>query len=154
MKPKVYSRLYVHLVFATWNRQGYLLDRWREEVFKYISGILKGKGHTPIAVGGTKDHIHILCGYKPVIPISDIVRDVKRSSSAFINSKKNFKFKFGWQEGYGAFSVGHGDLNGVSKYIMNQEEHHRKSSFRKEYLQLLEISGIEYDSMYLFQFSE
>ena len=151
MKPKVYSRLYVHLVFATWNRQAYLPDSIREEVFRYFSGILKQKGHTPVAIGGIKDHVHILFGYKPAMSVSEITRDLKRSSTTFINRRKNFRYKFAWQEGYGAFSVGHYELGRVANYIRNQEVHHRKASFREEYLRLLEKSGIEYDERYMFR---
>ena len=105
-----------------------------------------------MAINGTKDHIHILVGFGPTINISDLVRDIKRSSALFIKNEVGSYIKFSWQEGFGAFTVGYRELDHVYKYILNQEEHHRKKYFRDEYFQILNDHGIDYVNDYLFEF--
>ncbi len=124
-----FSQIYIQYVFAVKGRQNLLHKPWREEVFKYISGIIKGKNQKPIIVNGVEDHVHCFVGLKPGMSISDLVRDIKNNSSNFINEQKFLKGKFSWQEGYGAFSYSHSQIENVYRYIENQEEHHRKISF-------------------------
>lgn len=148
--PGTFSQIYIQYVFAVKGRENLLLNPWREEVFKYIAGIIKGKNHKPIIVNGVTDHVHVFVGLKPAIPISDLIRDVKNNSSNFINENKFVKGKFEWQEGYGAFSYSHSQLDNVYQYILNQEEHHRKTSFKQEYISFLKKFEIEYEEKYLF----
>jgi len=124
---------------------------WRDEVFKYISGIIKGKGQKPIIVNGVADHVHVFVGLKPSMCISDLIRDIKNNSSNYINEQTWLNAKFSWQEGYGAFSYAHSQMNDVYRYVLNQEEHHRKRTFREEYLDFLQKFEIEYKDEYLFE---
>jgi len=149
-----FSQIYIQYVFAVKGRQNLLHKPWREEVFKYISGIMKGKNQKPIIVNGVEDHVHCFVGLKPGMSISDLVRDIKNNSSNFINEQKFLKGKFSWQEGYGAFSYSHSQIENVYRYIENQEEHHRKISFKEEYFDFLEKFEIEYDEKYLFEWVE
>ena len=118
---------------------------WRDEVFKYISGIIKGKNQKSIIVNGVSDHVHVFVGLKPAMSVSDLVRDIKNNSSNFINEQKFIKAKFSWQEGYGAFSYGHSQIDTVYKYIANQEQHHKEKTFKEEYLDFLQKFEIEYN---------
>ena len=149
--PNTYSQIYIQYVFAVQGRQNQLLKPWRDEVFKYISGIIKEKNQKPIIVNGVADHVHVFVGIKPSMNISNLVRDIKNSSSKFINEQKFIKSKFSWQEGYGAFSYAHSQIENVYQYILNQEEHHKKKTFKEEYLDFLQKFGIEYDEKYLFE---
>lgn len=149
-----YSQIYIHIVFAVKGRDNLLDKNWREEVFRYISGIIKEKGHKPIIVNGYKDHVHCFIGLKPSMAISDLVRDIKNNSSKFINEKKYLKGKFNWQEGYGVFSYSHSHIKRVYDYILNQENHHRKKTFKEEYLELLEKFEVEHKPEYLFEWIE
>ena len=146
-----YSQLYIQVVFAVKGRQNLLQKPWRDEVFKYMSGIIKGKNQKPIIVNGVADHVHLFIGLKPSISISELVRDVKNNSTNFINEQKWVKGKFSWQEGFGSFSYSHSHIDNVYKYILNQEEHHRKKTFREEYLEFLRKFEVEYDEQYLFE---
>ena len=154
MKPNTYCKLYAHLVFTPRGRTSLLTDSIRENVHKYIYGIIIEKKCYPVAINGTKDHIHILVGFTPTIAISDLVRDIKRSSSIFINNNKKSFLKFNWQEGFGAFSIGFRDLDRVYNYILNQEEHHSKNSFKNEFISLLNEEMIDFNNDYLFDFYE
>ncbi len=154
MKPGVFTQFYTHLVFAVKYRERLLRENHREELFKYISGIITKQRHKSIIVNGMADHIHILLGLNPDETISNIVRDIKRSSSLFINRKDWFPGKFAWQEGYGGFSYGRSQLDDIYNYILNQKIHHKKRTFREEYLSLLKKFEIEYDERYLFEFFE
>ncbi len=145
-----FSQIYIHYVFAVKDRQNLLQKPWREEVFKYISGIIKGKDQKPIIINGVSDHVHVFVGLKPSMNISDLVRDIKNNSSNFINNNKFIKGKFSWQNGYGAFSYAHSQIESVYQYILNQEEHHRKKTFREEYIEFLQKFGIDYNEKYLF----
>ena len=119
-------------------------------MYKYITGIITNKGQKLIVINGMPDHIHILIGMKPSCCLSDLVREVKKSSNTFIKEKKFTKSKFEWQEGYGAFSYSHSDLNHVVTYIQDQKEHHKKKSFKEEYIDFLKKFEVEYDETYLF----
>jgi len=146
-----FSQIYIQVVFAVKGRENLLQKPWRDEVFKYMSGIIKEKSQKPIIVNGVEDHVHLFIGLKPSMCLSDLVRDVKNNTTNFINDKKLTKKKFFWQEGYGSFSYSHSHIDNVYKYILNQEEHHRKQTFKDEYLEYLEKLEIEHDDKYLFE---
>lgn len=147
-----YSQIYIHIVLVVKNRESLIVSRHQSEVFKYMSGIITNKGHKSIIINGMPDHVHILIGLNPAFAISDLVREVKKSTSSFINNKGYLKGKFYWQQGYGAFSYSRSQLDKVYNYILNQERHHKKSDFKTEYLNLLNEFQIDYNSDYLFNF--
>ena len=149
-----FSQIYIQIVFAVKGRQNFLLKPWRDDVFKYMSGIIKGKNQKPIIVNGVSNHVHLFIGLKPSIALSDLVRDVKNNSTNFINEHKYLRGQFSWQEGFGAFSYAHAQIDQVYQYILNQEEHHRKKSFKEEYLDFLRKFEIEYEEKYLFEWYE
>jgi putative transposase len=152
MKPNSYTKLYVHCIFTPKGRESLLTDSIRDNIHKYIYGIIKAKNCFPVAINGMKDHIHLLIGFNPLISISDLIRDIKRSSAMFINEQMTSFLKFRWQEGFGAFTVGYRDLDRVFKYISNQQEHHQKKSFKEEYNQILVDEGIDFNPEFLFEF--
>ncbi|MGD8780846.1 MAG: IS200/IS605 family transposase [Ignavibacteria bacterium] len=145
-----YTQLFVHIIFSTGGKEKVLLKSFREELFKYISGIINQKGQKSLAVNGTIDHIHIFAGIQPTITVADLVRDVKHSSTNFIKEKGFIRNKFNWQKGYGAFTYSKSQKNDVIKYIMNQEEHHKRKTFEEEYLEFLDRFEIVYDEKYVF----
>ena len=149
-----YSQLYIQIVFAVKGRENLINNLWKDELHKYISGIIKGKNQKSIIINGMPDHIHAFVGLRPSMSISDLVRDIKNNSSNFINEKKFVKGKFSWQEGFGAFSYSHSDIEKVYQYILNQEQHHKKINFKNEYLELLKKFEIEFDEKYLFEWIE
>lgn len=149
-----FSQIYIQVVFAVKGRENLLQKPWRDEVFKYMSGIIKEKGQKPIIVNGVSDHVHVFIGLKPIMSLSDLVRDVKNNTSNFINERKFVIGKFSWQEGYGAFSYSHSQLDTVYHYILNQEAHHRKKTFREEYAEFLQKLEIEHDAKFLFEWIE
>jgi putative transposase len=152
MKPNTYTKLYVHCVFTPKGRHSKLKESIRENVHKYIYGIIKAKNCYPIAINGTSDHIHILIGFCPSISVENLVRDIKRSSSIYINTNKLLEARFGWQEGYGAFTVGYPELDRVYKYILNQQTHHLTGNFKEEYIELLINEGIDFSHEHLYEF--
>lgn len=149
-----FSQIYIQIVFAVKGRENLISNKWNTELHKYIAGIIKGKGQKSIIVNGMPDHVHALVGLKPVMPISDFVRDIKNNSSNFIDNQKLVKGKFSWQEGYGAFSYSHSHIGNVYDYILNQEKHHKKKTFKQEYLQFLKKFEVEYDEKYLFEWCD
>ena len=149
--PGTFSQIYIQIVFAVKGRENIIAKQWKEELNKYISGIITNKGQKSIIVNGTSDHVHIFIGLKPSMAIADLVRDIKNNSSNFINEKKFIKGKFAWQEGYGAFSYAHSQIENVYQYIANQEEHHKKKTFKEEYMDFLQKFAIEYNEKYLFE---
>jgi len=152
MKPGTFTQLYVQLVFAVKNRDAVLHQNIRRRVFEYISGIVTEMKHKSIMVNGVSNHVHILIGLNPSKSISDTVHDIKRNSSLFINNEKLCVGKFAWQEGYGGFTYSRSQLDDVCRYIQNQEEHHKKTTFKEEYIKFLEKFEIEYDERFLFDF--
>ncbi len=146
-----YSQIYIHIVFAVQGRQNLIYKDRREELHKYITGIVQNRGQKMLAIFCMPDHSHILTGMKPSISISDLARDIKAGSSKFINENKWMKGKFNWQEGFGAFSYSRSQIDTVIKYILRQEEHHKKRTFQEEYIQLLKKFEVEYDEQYLFK---
>jgi len=149
-----YTQINIHAVFAVKGRQNLLSDTFRGDLFKYIQGILNNKEQFSLAVNGYKDHVHIFFELNPKYAISDIMRDVKASSSKWINDNRFVVGKFSWQEGYGGFSYSRSQRDNVINYIVNQENHHKKSSFREEYLELLRKFEIEFKDEYVFEFYE
>lgn len=146
-----FSQIYIQIVFAVNGRNSLIMPSWEEELFKYITGIVQNKNQKMLAISGTKDHIHFLIGMKPSFCLSDLVREIKKSSNSFVNEKKFVKFKFDWQEGFGAFSYSHSALDNVIAYIQNQKDHHKKKSIREEYVDFLMKFKIEYKEEYLFK---
>jgi putative transposase len=146
-----YSQLYIQVVFAVKGRENLIAQSWKDELHKYISGIITNKEQKSIIVNGMPDHIHAFIGLRPSMKISDLVRDIKNNSSNFINDRKFVKGRFSWQEGYGAFSYSHSHIENVYNYILHQEEHHKKRTFREEYLDLLQKFDIEFNEKYLFE---
>ena len=145
-----YSQIYLQFVIVVNGRQNLLGKLWRKDVFKYISGIITNKDQKAIIVNGVGNHVHIFVGLKPSMRISDLVRDIKNNTSNYINKKKLVKGKFSWQEGYGVFSYTHSHIDKVYNYILNQEEHHKKYSFKEEYTKFLKDFQVEHDEKYLF----
>lgn len=149
-----YTQIYIQVVFAVSGRQNLLGREHKEELHKYITGIVTKQGQKLIAVNSMPDHVHILLVLKPDVALSELVRDIKANSSKLINERRWVRGKFGWQEGFGAFSYGHSQLESVIHYIQNQEQHHRRRSFKDEYLALLEKFHIEFDQKYVFDFAD
>ena len=149
-----YSQLLVQIIFAVKGRQNLISNRWKDELFKYITGIVINKGQKLLCINGVEDHIHILIGLRPDISISSLVRDIKNNSTNFINRKKFVARKFSWQNGFGAFSYSNSQMDKVVQYIMNQEKHHHKKTFQEEYRELLEKFDVDYNEKYLFEWIE
>jgi REP element-mobilizing transposase RayT len=145
-----FSQVYIQVVFAVKGRENLISNEWKEELHKYISGIITAKGQKAIIVNGVSDHIHCFIGLKPSIAISDLVRDIKNNSTNFINDRKFIKGKFRWQEGFGVFSYSQSQIKDVYNYILNQEEHHRKKTFKDEYIEFLNDNQVDYKPEYLF----
>jgi len=146
-----YTQIHVQFVFVVKFRNGLIHASFKEELYQYISGIIKANNHKLLAINGMPDHLHIFIGMRPTQSISDLLQDIKGSSSKWINEKKFLKVKFEWQEGYGAFSYSKSHVKNVIDYIQNQENHHKKESFIEEYLKFLEVFEIEYDERYIFK---
>jgi putative transposase len=149
-----YSQIYIQTVFAVSNRQSLVRPEFKEDLYKYITGIVKNQGQKLICIGGMPDHVHTLIGLKPAMALADLVREIKADSSNFINEKKFVRGRFNWQQGYGAFSYGHSQLDTIVRYIQNQEKHHQRRSFRDEYLTLLRKFDIAFEEKYVFEFIE
>lgn len=149
-----YTQIYIHIVFAVQGRQCLIQREHKEELYKYTTGIIKKRGQKLIAINGMPDHVHAFVGMTPTVALSDLVRDIKAGSSGFINEKKWIRGKFNWQEGFGAFSYSHSQIDQVAKYIRNQEEHHRRKTFKVEYLEMLKAFAVEYDEQYVFKWIE
>ncbi|MFC6269289.1 IS200/IS605 family transposase [Frigoriflavimonas asaccharolytica] len=148
-----YSQIFIQLVFAVKYREKLITEEKRDRLEKYITGIIQNKNQKLLAIYANPDHIHILIGYNDLnVLIPDIVRDIKSDSSKMMNDENWFRGKFNWQIGYGAFSYSKSQVDRVSKYILNQKEHHKKQSFKQEYLELLTKFEIEYKEEYVFEF--
>lgn len=147
-----YSQIKIHCVFAVKGRENFITKTFRDDLHRYISGILKKKGSYPLAVNGWMDHVHAFFELPVTMAVSDQMRMVKASSSKWINENNFLKGKFSWQDGYGAFSYSKSQRNSVIEYIINQETHHKKISFREEYLDLLRKFDIPFEDQYVFEF--
>src|SRR5258706_10276814 len=149
-----YSQIYIHTVFAVKGRENLIQSKWKEELYKYICGIVNGNHQKVYAINGMPDHLHLLLSLKSDCLLSDLMRDVKASSSKWINLNGFVIGKFQWQEGYGAFSCSQSQLDAVIKHIDNQESHHSQKSFREEYMELLQKYKIDFDEKYVFDWVE
>lgn len=149
-----FSQIYIQTVFAVSNRLSLIKPEFKEDIHKYITGIIRNQKQKLIAIDGMPDHLHILIGLKPSMALADLVRDIKADSSDFINNNKWVRGKFSLQEGYRAFSYGHSQLDTIIRYIQNQEKHHRRRSFKEEYLAWLKKYEIPFEEKYVFQFIE
>ena len=149
-----YTQIYVQIVFAVKGRQNLITENLREKVEKYMCGIVSNKKSKPLAVYCNPDHTHILIGLHPSVSVSDMARDIKANSSKWINEQKWILGKFSWQEGFGAFTYSKSQIDNVVKYILNQQEHHRKRTFKEEYLDFLKKFNVDYNEKYLFEYYE
>jgi putative transposase len=146
-----YTQIHIHAIFAVNFRLELISDNWKEELYRYITGIISNHRHKLIAINGMPDHVHILFGMRPSQSLSDLMQDIKGNSSKWINEKKFCIGRFEWQEGFAAFSYSKADLSNVISYIKNQDEHHRQSSFNEEYSQLLNEFSVAYDEKFTFR---
>ncbi|PWS29517.1 IS200/IS605 family transposase [Pedobacter yonginense] len=149
--PNTYTRLHIHLVFAVKYRKSVILADWEDRLHQYITGIVQNNGHKMLAINSVPDHLHMFIGLNPNQSISDLMRLVKGDSSEFVNAQGFTKHKFRWQEGYGAFSNSHSQIDAVVRYILNQKQHHKKKNFKTEYLAILRDNKIKYDEKYVFK---
>ena len=147
-----YTQLYIHFVFVVKNRASLIHPSWEGNLYKYITGIIQNKSHKMIAIDGMPDHLHIFIGFKPSKgAMKELVKVVKGESTKWINEKGYAQGKFRWQTGYGAFSYSHSHIDRVYHYIHNQKKHHRKKSFKDDYLELLNNFDVDYDEKYIFK---
>ena len=144
-----YTQIHIQIIFVVKYRLGLIGEDWKQELYKYISGIVEKQRHKILIINGVKDHIHLLIGLRPHQSLADLVQDIKGSTSKWINEKKFLKIKFAWQEGYGAFSFSQSHLTKVIDYIKNQEKHHQKKSFADEYKAFLKAFDVKYDDRFL-----
>ena len=149
-----YSQIYIQTVFAVEGRLSLIRPEFKEDLYKYITGIVKNQRQKLISINGMSDHEHILIGLRPAMALADLVREIKADSTNFINKKKWVHGRFSWQESYGAFSYGHSQLDTIISYIQNQEKHHRRRSFKDEYLAWLKKYEIPFEDKYVFKFIE
>lgn len=149
--PGTFSQIYIQIVFAVKGRNSLIHASWEEELYMFIGGVIRNKEQKLLAINGMPNHIHIFIGMKPSCCLSDLVREIKKASNQFIHDKKFSKYKFLWQEGYGAFSYSHSHIDNVIKYILNQKDHHKKISFKEEYYDFLQKFEVEFKDEYLFE---
>jgi REP element-mobilizing transposase RayT len=149
--PNTYSQITIQLIFAVQGRESQIFQSFQEKLHQYITGIITNQKQKLLAINSMPNHIHILIGQSPSICLSDLVREIKSESSRFINENKLSPFKFYWQESFGAFSYSRSHRDNVIKYIQNQQIHHRKLSFKEEYVGFLKKFEVEFDEKYLFE---
>ena len=149
-----FSQIYIQTVFAVSGRESLIKPTFKEDLYKYIAGIVRNQQQKLIAINGTPDHIHILIGLRPAMALAALVQEIKADSTNFINKRRLLHGRFNWQEGYGAFSYGHSQLDRVIRYIQNQEKHHGRQSFKGEYMSLLRKFDIGFEEKYVFKFIE
>jgi REP element-mobilizing transposase RayT len=147
-----YTQIYIQYVFAVKGRKNFLLPNHNEELHKYITGIVQKRKCKMLQINNVADHLHMLVGLHPTYSIAKLVQEVKSISSGFINDKKWTKEDFNWQEGYGGFSYSRSQIDRVIQYIINQQKHHQKTTFREEYINFLNKFGVDYDERYIFEF--
>lgn len=152
--PNTFSQIYLQFVFAVKGRQSLIEKKNKEELHKYITALVQNRNAKMLAIHCMPDHTHLFVGFKPSVLISDFVKEIKVESNEFINNKKWIRGRFAWQEGYGVFSYSHSHIDRVVKYVLNQEAHHYKKSFRQEYLELLKRFDISFEEKYLFDFCD
>jgi putative transposase len=150
--PNTFSQIYLQFVFAVKHRQSLIPAAHKEELHKYITGLVQNRKAKMLAVHCMPDHAHVFVGFKPTVLIADFIKEIKVESNEFINDKKWMKTKFSWQEGYGVFSYSHSHIDRVVKYVLNQEQHHRKKTFQQEYVDFLRKFEIPFEDRFLFDF--
>ncbi len=146
-----YTQIYIQIVIVVRGRHCLIPDEKKENLYKYITGIIQNKKHKLISINGIQNHIHILIGLNPAEALADLIKEIKRCSTNFINERKWARGKFSWQNGYGGFSYSQSHLDKVINYIKNQEEHHKQKTFREEYVEFLKNYEIEYDEKFIFE---
>ena len=146
-----YTQLYIHFVFAVQNRLSLIDEKWEEKLYAYITGIVENRRHKMMIIKGMSDHVHAFVSMRPDESVSDLIYHVKRNSSLWVNDNRLCMGKFSWQEGYGSFSYGKSQTASLIKYIEQQREHHKKRSFREEYLEILQKFDVEFDERYIFK---
>lgn len=146
--PQTHLSLHYHLVFHTKENRPSIRDEWKASLHAFLGGCLKTADAIPIAIGGTNNHVHLLAGLRATHTLADVVKDVKVASSKWVHQELGHRL-FEWQKGYGAFTFGTPQLENVRRYVLNQEEHHRKKTAKEEYVEMLEMAGVEYDAKYL-----
>ena len=146
-----YTQIHIHTVFSVKNRSSLIKKEWQDRLYQYIIAIIHNHGHKVLSIGGMPDHIHLLFGFRPTQSLSELMQNVKRNSSEWINKEKLIFGRFSWQEGYGAFSYSKSQIPQVIKYIERQEVHHKKQTFIDEYKKILNDFGLEYDERYIFE---
>lgn len=144
-----FSQIYLHIIFSVKDRERLIKENFKTELYKYISQIIQNKGQKLIVINGTDDHLHLVISINPDLSCSELVKSIKVSSSKWINEKRFIRTKFQWQEGYGVFSYSKSQMKSLINYVNNQEEHHRRKSFKEEYLELLNKFDIDYDEKYV-----
>jgi len=146
-----YSQIYLHFVFAVQNRISLINPKWQSELYKYMGGIIANNGHKSYIINGMPDHVHALVSMNPKQAPSDLMHDIKRSSSLWINDNQLVVGKFSWQEGFGAFSYGKSQIPDIASYIEQQQEHHKKRTFIDEYIAFLKLFEVEFDEKYIYK---
>jgi len=146
-----YTQIHIQTVFAVQDRANLITTAWKDELYRYITGIIQNHGHKLLQINGMPDHLHILFGMRPTQALSALMQQVKQESSAWINQKGFVRGRFSWQEGYDAFSYSKRDVPNVIEYIKNQEEHHRERTFYEEYVRFLREFEVEHDERYIFK---
>ncbi len=144
-----FTQIYLQFVFAVQNRMSLICPEWKDDLYKYVTGIIHTNKHKLIAINGIPDHLHVFIGYRPHQLIPDLLQDIKGSSSRWINEKRFIRGTFRWQEGYGAFSYSYSQINSVVKYINSQEQHHRRQSFHEEYIEMLKKFDVRFEERYV-----
>lgn len=152
--PNTYTQLYIHFVFAVKYRASLINQEWEQRLRSYVTAITQNHGHKMLVINNMPDHLHLFIGLNPNQSISDFMRTIKSDSSEWVNSNKLTGHKFQWQEGYGAFSHSKSQIDNVVKYILNQQEHHKKFNFIDEYKKMLENFGIDFEERYIFKLPE
>jgi len=145
-----YTQIHFQLVLVVKYRRALIHISWKEELYKYMAGVIRNHEHQLLAINGVEDHVHILIGYRPAQPLPQLMQDIKQASALWVNETRGLPMKFVWQNGYACFSYMRRDVPMIKRYIEKQEEHHRKKTFREEYVELLREFGVDYDERYLF----
>jgi putative transposase len=146
-----YHQVYIQVVFAVKYREAVIDNEWKSILFGVIGNLINETGCKTVIINGVEDHVHCFLGLKPTVSISELMKTVKAKSSKYINDHSLTKSRFEWQEGYGAFSYSHSQIDAVYKYILNQEEHHKKQTFREEYLDFLDKFQVSFDERHIFE---
>lgn len=146
-----YYQIYLHTIFAVKHRNAVIKNEWKSQLFAVIGNLINETKCKTILINGMLDHVHCFLGLKPVVSVSELMKTVKAKSSKYINDRALTAERFEWQEGYGVFSYSQSGVDSVYKYIQNQEEHHKKQTFKDEYMDFLKKYKVAYEDQYLFQ---